>query len=138
MAKNTPDVAGVALAGVALHVVSDIDIIVAGCLEPGAVAQGNVVRAADVIEEREITDRYIAEASCIVTERFVAERVVALYGGIGKRLETNGCAEPADLGRGERVKTYRRIRTGLSVLVERRVPCLVLPRCRRCRRESRL
>ena len=90
MAENTRDVAGVALAGSALHKVADIDVIVARRLEPGAVAHRNVVRATGVIEEREITDGGVVVPSGVIPERFVAERVVALHRRIGKRLEAKG------------------------------------------------
>ena len=117
MAKNARNVAGIALASSALHEVADIDVIVARRLEPGSIAQRYVEVSTGVIEQRDITDRHIAEATYIAAERFVAERVVALHGGIGKRLETNSCAESVTLGRAERLKAYRRIRTGLSVLI---------------------
>ena len=120
MAENTRDVAGIALAGSALHEVADIDVIVARRLRSSSIAQRYVAVATGVVEEREITDGHIAETSCIAAECFVSERVVALHDGICKRLETNSRAEPCSLGRAERLKAYRRIRAGLSVLVERR------------------
>ena len=95
MAENTGDIAGIALAGSALHEIADIDVIVARRLRSSSIAQRYVAVPTGVVEEREITDGHIAETSCIAAERFVPNASLLCMMEFASALKPTAVLNPA-------------------------------------------